>query len=131
MSLSAYRQTIKHTETPRAIERRILAEINAELTAHRDGFDRANSNAEKLAILSGSLRSALTRNLKFWTALRLDLISPGNQLPENLRANLINLSLFVERQVASVLAGKGSVGTLVDINASIIAGLAGLQQQAA
>lgn len=125
MSLAAYRRTIVETESPKQVERRILLRINAELAVHQEHFDNAAGKSEKLQILSGSLRPALARTVKFWSALRVDLISPSNALPEEQRAGLINLSLFMERQVAAVLAGRGTVKALVDVNNSIIAGLAG------
>lgn len=130
MSLSAYRKTIAATEAPRAMERRILSEINAALLVHQEHYDTAGTTAEKMAILAGSLRPALARNLKLWTALRMDLLSPGNQLPQDMRANLISLSLFVERQVTAVMGGRGSVRALTEVNAAIIAGLSGQAEAA-
>lgn len=130
MSLSAYRKTIAATEAPRAMERRILSEINAALLVHQEHYDTAGTMAEKMAILAGSLRPALARNLKLWTALRMDLLSPGNQLPQDMRANLISLSLFVERQVTAVMGGRGSVRALTEVNAAIIAGLSGQAEAA-
>lgn len=125
MSLAAYRRTIVETESPKQVERRILAQINAELATHQEHFDSAETASEKLTILAGSLRPALARNVKFWSAMRLDLVSPTNNLPTEIRASLISLSLFVDRQVAAILAGAGSVKSLVDVNKAILAGLAG------
>lgn len=125
MSISAYRKTIVATERPRDMERRIFSEINAALVAHKDHHDNAETKAERLTVLSGSLRPALAKNLKLWTALRMDLMLPQNELPEATRAQLINLSIFVERHTNNLLGGKGTVGALIDINTSIMAGLAG------
>lgn len=125
MSLSAYRRTLVQTETPRQIERRIMVRITADLSAHADRFDAADDRAERLAILSGGLRDALSDNVRLWSALKADLMSPGNQLPPDLRGNLVNLAAFVERHTGSVLGGAGKVAALVEVNRPLIAALSG------
>lgn len=125
MSISAYKRTITETETPRQAEQRILKKINAQLAAHQQHFDATDNLAEKMTILEGSLRKALSENVKLWSALKIDLLSPQNEFPAELRANLISLALFVERQTTDVLAGRGKVEALVTLNKSIIEGLSG------
>lgn len=125
MSLSAYRRTLVQTETPRQIERRIMVRITADLSAHADRFDAADDRAERLGILSGGLRDALSDNVRLWSALKADLMSPGNQLPPDLRGNLVNLAAFVERHTGSVLGGTGKVAALVEVNRPLIAALSG------
>lgn len=125
MSLSAYRRTLVQTETPRQIERRIMVRITADLSAHADRFDAADDRAERLGILSGGLRDALSDNVRLWSALKADLMSPGNQLPPDLRGNLVNLAAFVERHTGSVLGGAGKVAALVEVNRPLIAALSG------
>lgn len=131
MSVSAYRRTIAATESPKDIERRILSKINSTLTAHKDQFDDAGTRAERTSILSGSLKVALSENIRFWSALRVDLLSPDNAYPEELRASLISLSMFVDEQTTKILGGSGSVGVLSDINRSIILGMSGIAEEAA
>lgn len=125
MSVRAYRRAVADTENPRDFERRILTRITNELDLHGKIFDETASKQERSRVLAGPLRPALANNLKFWTALRLDLLSPTNQYPASLRAELISLSMFVERQVGAVLGGRGTVSALVDINRSILAGMSG------
>jgi len=125
MSLGAYKKTIKDTETPRQIERRILATITADLSVHMDHFDKTDSKLEKLAILSGSLRKALSDNIKLWSALKMDLLHPENKFGPELRSQLISLALYVERQTGDILRGEGKVRELVDLNRSMIDGLSG------
>lgn len=131
MSLKAYRRTVAQTGSPREIERRIMSEITAELAVHQEHFDKSEKMSERITILAGSLRSALTRNLKLWSALRADLTLDENQLPLELRANLVSLALFVERQSNAVIGGTGQLKPLIDINKSIMAGLAGQVPEAA
>lgn len=130
MSLNAYRRTIREVATPRETERQILSRLNGRLYPLIGEFDTADGSG-RLRMLSEGLRDALADNLKFWMVIRLDLISPSNQLPAELRANLISISSFVERHTAAVLGGRGDLKPLVDMNDSIIGGLSGQVAEAA
>jgi flagellar biosynthesis activator protein FlaF len=78
----------------------------------------------RIDILSGGLRDALTENQIFWGELKHDLAQPDNALSPDLRAGLMSLALWVDKQTAAVLGGKPGVAALVDVNRAIIAGLA-------
>lgn len=125
MSLSAYRRTLGQTESPRQIERRIMLRITTDLSAHAERFDGATDRAERLDVLAGGLRDALSDNVRLWSAMKADLMSPGNALPEELRGGLVNLAAFVERHTGAVLGGEGKVSALLDVNRPIIAALSG------
>ncbi len=124
MSIAAYKQTVRETESPRQIERRILSTLTAALERQENGFDGAEQS-QRLSILAGGLRDAIADNQRFWLAIRHDLSESGNALPADLRAQLISIALFVERQCTKVLGGDAGVASLVDINHTIIRGLAG------
>jgi flagellar protein FlaF len=47
--------------------------------------------------------TALTLNQTLWTILQADLSGDGNGLPENLRDDLLALSLFVDSQTILAL----------------------------
>ncbi|MDP5333961.1 MAG: flagellar biosynthesis regulator FlaF [Paracoccaceae bacterium] len=123
MSITAYKTTIRHSESPRQIERRILSRLTGELEAH-GAFDTAETASARLDILSSGLRDALIENQKFWTELKYDLALPENALPPALRAGLLSLALWVDRQTAAVMGGQPGVRALAEINRSISAGLA-------
>ncbi len=122
MSIAAYKTTIRHSESPRQIERRILSRLTGALEAHA-AYDRAESTLARLEILSGGLRDALSENQKFWAALKHDLSLPGNALSPELRAGLLSLALWVDRQTAAIVGGQPGVLALADINRTIVAGL--------
>ncbi|MGD9862228.1 MAG: flagellar biosynthesis regulator FlaF, partial [Pseudodonghicola sp.] len=69
------------------------------------------------------LRDALWQNQRVWMAFRTDLAQPGNQLPPELRAAMISLSVWVDTHTRGVLQGKNKVRPLVEINKTIIRGL--------
>jgi flagellar biosynthesis activator protein FlaF len=125
MSIAAYKATIREVETPRDIERRIFSRITSALEIHASAYDEAQSNLDRLEILSAGLSATLNENVMFWSALKHDLAAEGNQLAPELRANLISLALWVERQTSVVLGGKRGVAGLVSINRAVAAGLAG------
>lgn len=126
MSVAAYKRTQRASETPRDIERQIFSRVTAALSSSAQSFDAAPDNRSRMAILSGSLQLALAENIRLWSLLRADLNHADNQLPPALRAQLISLALFVERQTAAVIGGTGLLQVLVDVNRSVIDGLSGL-----
>ncbi|SEN26030.1 flagellar biosynthesis regulator FlaF [Palleronia pelagia] len=125
MSLAAYKKTIRESESPRQVERRVLSQATHEIERHAKKFDAATDKSDRLAILADGLRDALQRNQTIWAALRNDLATPGNTIPDALKAQLISISLWVDRQSQAALAGEARIGALVEVNSNIIAGLAG------
>ncbi len=126
MSVSAYKNVIRQNEAPRQIERRVFARITAELERHAEEYDFSETYLDRIRILSGGLRQALLENLKLWSALKFDLMSPGNALPAELRAGLLSIAIWVERQTAQVTGGENGVLDLIEVNHSILNGLAGV-----
>ncbi|WP_212522767.1 flagellar biosynthesis regulator FlaF [Actibacterium sp. MT2.3-13A] len=125
MSIAAYKQTIRESETPRQIERRILSRLTGQLEQHARAFDAAETRSERQALLAGGLRASLTENQAMWRALKHDLAAEGNALPPDMRASLLSLALWVDRQTTAVMGGARGLGALVAINRSIVAGLSG------
>lgn len=125
MSIAAYKRTIRESENPRQIERRVMSQINLKLESFAERYDAAESRIDKLAILSDGLREGLTENAAAWAIMKFDLSSEGNALPPQLRASLISLALWVERQTSAVLGGENGVRALVEVNRNIIDGLSG------
>lgn len=115
MSIAAYTRTIKETETPRQIERRVVAQVTVALERHAGD-----------APGTPELRDALVRNQRLWGAFRADLIGEDNALPAELRAGLISLSFWVDRHTVQVLDGTATAEPLIDVNRKILAGLRGL-----
>lgn len=131
MSISAYKRTMRDTQSPREIERQIISRITATLATYAQTYDTAETASARLAILSGGLQTGLIENIRLWSALKADLGREDNELPAELRAQLISLALFVERHTNQVLRGEGRVEALLAVNRSIIEGLAGLAPQVA
>ncbi|MGR3571023.1 flagellar biosynthesis regulator FlaF [Brevirhabdus sp.] len=125
MSVNAYKRTIRESENPRQIEARVFARVTGELNRHRPAYEAASSREERVAVLATGLRSALRDNSKLWATLRNDLAAEGNALAPALRAQLISISLWVDRMSERVGGGEAGLSGLIDINQSILSGLSG------
>lgn len=125
MSVNAYKRTIRESETPRQIEARVFARVTGELSRHRLAYEAASSREERATVLATGLRGALRDNSKLWATLRNDLAAEGNALAPALRAQLISISLWVDRMSEHVGGGEAGLSGLIDINQSILSGLSG------
>ncbi len=114
MSLNAYQRTCALVESPRGTECRLMRQITGEMMTARD------------AGLSGSaLMSVLHRNREVWGAFSDACGAPGNALPNELRASIISIGLWVDRFTSEVVRGTDSIDELITVNCSIIEGLSG------
>ena len=68
---------------------------------------------------------AVHRNQQLWTTIAIDLLHPGNGLPEEMKRSLLYLAEFVRQNSMKILAGDGDIADLVEINHTIMQGLAG------
>ena len=125
MSLAAYKRTISHTEAPRQMERRILAQVTSELEKQCSEFDSNDRRIERLQVLADGLRHTLWKNQQVWMTFKMDLLEQDNSLNPALRASLLSLAVWVEKHTQSVMSGGKNIRPLIDINRSIIDGLGG------
>lgn len=70
-----------------------------------------------------SLIEAVHKNNELWTILAADLASPGNGLPDDLRAGLLSLGAFSLRHGHLALAGSVGLEPLIDVNLALMRGL--------
>jgi flagellar biosynthesis activator protein FlaF len=96
MSIQAYQKTATKTESPRQTEYRAFAAVTQGL------IEASQMPATEL----GRKAEALARNRRLWSLLAADCAADGNLLPNALRAQIISLSLFVDRHSRSVLRGE-------------------------
>ncbi|NDV50788.1 flagellar biosynthesis regulator FlaF [Salipiger sp. PrR003] len=122
MSVSAYKKTIRNTETPREIERRIMSRITNKLSKVQADFDKADNLKQAI---TADVREAIYENQQLWITVKADLMADGNQLSAQLRADLISLAMWVDRQSDAVLGGEGRIAPLIEVNQNIMNGLSG------
>ncbi len=114
MSLKAYQSTAQRTENPRLTEYRLFAQVT-----------RALLDAEKLDRSQIVERmDALDWNRRMWSVLAADCSVDGNGLPDIVRANIISLSIWVNKHTSLVMRNQEEIGPLIEINRIIMQGLA-------
>jgi len=113
MSLKAYQQTQKKFANPRDTEYRLFAQVTSALISSKD-----------LLRTDQRLISAVTRNRELWSTLAIDCAHEGNQLTRELRAQIVSLSLWVSRYTSSVMRENAELEPLIDVNRTIMEGLA-------
>ena len=112
--LKAYSQASARIESPREMEYRLFGQVT-----------RALVNASQTEVTDFAERiDALDWNRRLWSTLANDCDSEHNQMAPALRAQIISISLFVNRHSSAVMRGKESFEPLIDINRSIMQGLA-------
>jgi flagellar protein FlaF len=120
--LQAYKQAATRAESPREMEYRLFGQVTRALmqAAAADPSDTATRI------------DALDWNRRLWSTLATDCADPGNAMTFGLRAQIISISIFVGKHSSAVMRGDDDFETLIDINRSIMQGLAqGVQQAAA
>ncbi len=113
MSVQAYQQAAARAESPRDIEYRLFGQVTRALIGAADA-DPADMAARM---------DALDWNRRLWSVLATDCASTGNQLPVQLRANIISLSLWVNRHTSAIMRNEADFAPLIDVNKMMMQGL--------
>lgn len=116
---AAYQQSQNATQNPRDVEYRLLGQVTAAMIAAQEVWAESKANIDyKKQVVDAALW-----NRNVWSAFRTDLLDEGNQLPKELKAQLISISLFIERETNEVMTNEADFEALIDINQQIIEGL--------
>ncbi|MBW8270437.1 flagellar biosynthesis regulator FlaF [Caldovatus aquaticus] len=67
---------------------------------------------------------ALYKTHRLWSLLLDDLLSDGNRLPPELRARLVSLGLWAQRESLARMSDEGSVEPLIALHRDLAEGLA-------
>jgi flagellar protein FlaF len=121
MSLQAYQQAATRAETPRETEYRLFAQVTLALmeAAKCDPSD-----------IRGRI-DALDWNRRMWSTLGTACADPDNKLPEELRASIISLSIWVGKHTSEVIRRQEEIEPLVEVNRMVMQGLRGAAPAAA
>jgi flagellar protein FlaF len=117
MAVTAYQQATARSENPREAEYRLFGQVTRALMAAEQGGD--DDVAERVR--------ALDWNRRLWSTLATDCADSANGLPQPVRAQIISLSLWVNRHTSAVIRRQEDIGPLVDVNRIIMQGLAGVK----
>ncbi|MQQ08478.1 flagellar biosynthesis regulator FlaF [Epibacterium sp. SM1979] len=112
---NAYAAATKSASTPKSYEYKVIARVTREL------LDAARKGKKGFPALA----SALETNRKLWRILENDLLSSGNQLPDDAKENLVYLAAFTRQHTPKVLRREAGVQPLLEINTAVLRGLRG------
>lgn len=118
MARTAYAQSAAPIRTNQGTEYDAFARITR----------RIKEAADKGRVGFSALASAIHDNRRLWILLAADVADKNNQLPPQLRAQILYLAKFSLQHSTKVLNGSGKVDVLIDINTAI---MRGLRQQSA
>ncbi|MEP3247450.1 MAG: flagellar biosynthesis regulator FlaF [Sneathiella sp.] len=110
MSVAAYQQASRNSENPRQTEYRAFAI-----------FTRALEEAEAEGPVA--VVKAVADNRQLWLTLQMDLASPENQLPKELKAQLLSIAIWVNRYSNGAMKNEASLEPLISVNKQIMEGL--------
>ena len=112
--VAAYQQQQKQNLSPREVE--AMAFTKAALM-----LEDAKQYADNIREYSKALRF----NRLLWTINQADLTDPENQLPPEIKANVMSLSIFVDKQTTKALrtSTPTDLDVLININRNLAAGL--------
>lgn len=111
MSVRTYQTAQRNTESPRSTEYRLFAQVTRALMQTEDVRDPR-------------FHDALNWNRRLWLTLQMDLLQPDNRMPDDLKARLISVSIWVEKHTRKAARGEASIQPLIDLNRQIMEGLA-------
>jgi flagellar protein FlaF len=114
MTHKAYQSALLVTELPRATEYRLFGQVTGALID-------AQKNGQK----GGPLAETVDWNRKLWRTLASDCLDDRNQLPQEVRAKIVSLSLWVSKYSKQVMRKGAPVTPLIEINRTIMQGLQG------
>ena len=114
-SSQAYNSSQKLGANARQTEARALLEAARLLDAAIGGND------------TDAYRAALRLNWRLWTIIQADVSSEDNPLPDDIRQNILSLSVFIDRHTVKALSEPSGrmLRVLIDINRNIAGGLMG------
>ena len=113
-SNQAYQSSQKLGAGARQTEARALMEAARRLS-------EVKSDSEDLT----AYRAALRLNWRLWTIIQSDIASEENTLPSEIKANVMSLSIFIDKHTVGALAEPdiSKLDVLIEINRNIASGL--------
>ena len=89
-----------------------------------DRVTKARSSSKDKTLDDKDYLEAIDSNRRLWQALEVDVASNENVLPDDLKAKIISLAIWVDKHSAKVTRGEAKVQPLITVNKVIMEGLA-------
>ena len=112
MTYAAYAGVQNAIENARDLEIRAISHITRQMI-----------EANKPATNPIDRTRALNGNIRLWSLLIQDLHSPGNALPDVIKARYISLGLFARRNSLKAIQNAADLAPLIRINTDVLEAL--------
>ena len=115
--ISAYTSMQKEHLSGRELEASVLSRAGLMLKQVQENWNDPGKDKKLL--------EAIKFNQKVWSFFQAELSDPENPLPKKLREDILNLSIFIDKQLFEVLAypDPEKLTIVIDINFNIASGL--------
>ena len=115
--VNAYTTQQKENLSGRELEASVLSRAGLMLKSVKDNWGAPDRDQKLL--------EAVKFNQKVWSFFQAELSDPENPLPKNLREDILNLSIFIDKRLFEVLAypDPEKLAIVIDIDFNIAAGL--------
>ena len=115
--VNAYTVQQKENLSGRELEASVLSRAGIMLKSVKDNWGAPDRNQKLL--------EAVKFNQKVWSFFQAELSDPENPLPKNLREDILNLSIFIDKRLFEVMAfpDPEKLSIVIDIDFNIAAGL--------
>lgn len=112
-----YSSMAQETLSGKELEAHVLTKAANKLKSCKSNWENPNHEDQ--------LDEALKYNQKVWTFFQSELSTNSNGLPTELRQDLLNLSIFVDRHTLHIMSfpEPDKLNVLIDINLNIASGL--------
>jgi flagellar protein FlaF len=115
--INAYSSIQKESMTQRDLEASVLTRAAVMLKQAQDNWDSPERDAK--------LMEAISYNQKIWSFFQAELSAPENPLPANIKQDILNLSLFIDKRLIEMLAAPDpkKLSIVISVNNNLAAGL--------
>jgi flagellar protein FlaF len=116
-AFNVYQNIDKDGMSQRDLEASVLTKAGMLLKRCQEKWDTPDRETQ--------LEEAVRYNQKVWSFFQSELTMPDNPLPQNVREDILNLSIFVDKRLFEIMAYPESrkLDIVININMNLAAGL--------
>ncbi len=116
-AMTAYNNMQKDNLSGRELEASVLTRAGLMLKQVQENWNAPDRDQK--------LGDAIKFNQKVWSFFQAELTDPENPLPKNIREDILNISIFIDKRLFEVLASpeREKLSIIIDINFNIASGL--------
>ena len=123
MGINTYQNVQRETLSDRETEARVLSTAALKLQKCQEAWDSKTRRTD--------LEEAFEYNQRIWSIFQAELTKPDHPMDKDLRQNLLNLSVFIEKTIYDIRAypDPKKLTPIININKSLAMGLRSTPKQ--